>query len=97
MATVKQYALQLWDIQSTVAAKLGCDIRYADLSLRAGLMAVDVTIAVILKLLVDNQGVITDGQLNTAGQNIKNATFPQLPVDVPLPGDGSSAPPPDLG
>lgn len=97
MATVKQYALSLWDVQATVAQKLGTDIRSSGLQLRAALLAVDVTIAFVLKLLVDNGGVITDAQLNTAATQIKNATFPPLAAEVTPPGDGSTLPPPDLG
>lgn len=95
MASVKQYTLQLWDIQATTAAKLGSDIRSASMQLRAALLAVDVTIAVVLKLLVDN-GTITDAQLVSAANAAKNLTFPTLPLEVTMPEDGSPIPPPDL-
>lgn len=97
MASVKQYALSLWDVQATVAQKLGTDIRSASIQLRAALLAVDVTVAFVLKLLVDNRGVVTDAQLGAAADQIKNASFPPLSTDVTPTGDDSTLPPPDLG
>lgn len=95
MATVKQYALQLWDVQATTAAKLGSDIRSSGIQLRAALIAMDVTVAMILKLLVDG-GTLTDSQLSSAATSVKNASFPPLDGDIVPSGDGS-VPPPNLG
>jgi hypothetical protein len=96
MATVKQYALQLWDLQAAVAAKLGTDIRTADLQVRAGMLAVDVTLAVVLKVLNTN-GAFTDAQMTTLANTVKTTDFPALPWEIPAPSDGTAVPPPDLG
>lgn len=96
MATVKQYAIRLWDIRKTVCQKLGSDITYADITTRAEALASDVVTATVLKVLVDN-GVLTDAQLNQAANAIINATFPQLPPVVPSSMDGTPLPDPDLG
>lgn len=96
MATVKQYALKLWDIRTTVSRQLGSDIATADAATRAEAMASDVVTATVLKLLVD-KGVVTDAQLNAAAAAIMGAAFPQLPVVVASSMDGGPVPDPDLG
>jgi hypothetical protein len=96
MATVKQYALQLWSLQSTVAAKMGTDIRSASLELRAALLAADVTLAVVLKVL-NNNGAFTDAQLSSLADTVAASSFPPLPGEIHVPDDATPVPPPDLG
>lgn len=95
MATIKQYAIQLWQTHKIVSRKLGADVSWGDISGRAGAMTESVMLAGLLKILVD-KGVITNQDLTTAYTAITNADFPQLPNMV-LPVDGGTPPDPDIG
>lgn len=97
MATVKQYAIQLWQTQKTVSQKLGADIASSDTTSRVVAVTSDVMLAGLIKILVD-KGVITNQDLTAAYTAITNASFPQLGPVVPLSmGEGNPVPDPDLG
>lgn len=77
MATLKQYGRTLWDLQQTVCNRIGFDIRRAPSDQRAIIIAVDASLSLILKALVD-KGVFTDLELNAAVQSVRNTVFQPL-------------------
>lgn len=97
MATVKQYALNLWKAQKVVVRKLGMDITWGGPADRVRFISDDIMLAGLIKILVD-KGVITDADLTSAYNAITNMAFPSLPV-VPRPDldGGGAADDPDLG
>lgn len=96
MATVKQYALQLWDTHKTVSRKLGQSVEWGSSEGRVAALGTDVMLAGLIKVLTD-AGVITNAQLTQVYNAIANADFPPLPAMVPGPVDGETLPDPDLG
>lgn len=96
MATLKQYALKLWQVQRTVSARLGADIAVGSLDQRASMLSTDVTLAMLIKCLTDN-GVITDTQLNATLAAAQTLTYPPLPPQVGQTSDQPVVPDPDLG
>jgi hypothetical protein len=99
VASIKAYVVNLWDTQTKVAKTLGADLSMGPLRLRAAVLAVDVTIAVVIKTLTDN-GVITDTQLQTTLTAAHNAVYKQQWSEPPGTDTGDntqSAPPLDLG
>jgi|SRR5689334_13484705 len=96
MATVKQYALQLWSAHKTVCQKLGSDITWGSVDERVRVLGTDVMLGTLIKVLVD-QGVVTNAQLTAAYNAVTSATFPSLPPDIAAPDTGQTVPDPDLG
>ena len=95
MATLKAYAKQLWGVQRVVAEKLGIQLAGAQLDQRALAISGDVTLAMLVKILTD-KGVITDQELLTVANQVKAASFPQLPGEV-VGNSDEPLPDPDLG
>lgn len=96
MATIKQYASQLWATHKTIAQKFGVDVASADRLTRSVALAEDVMLGTLVKILVD-KGLITNADLTAAYTAVTNATFPQLPAEVNVTSDNPVAPDPDLG
>lgn len=97
MATVKQYVTSLWEAQQVISRKLGFDIRRAPLEMRCIVLAVDVTLGVVIKVLTDGN-VITDAALQTRLNAVRDATYPLQPASVPSPDEVTGeVPAPDLG
>lgn len=97
MATVKQYASNLWKVHASVLRKLGVDTAWGAAGKRAPILSTDVMLAGLIKALTD-KGVLTDTDVNTVFTSITNAAFPSLPANVPAPvGDDQTMPDPDLG
>lgn len=96
MATVKQYALQLWGAHKTIAQKLGMDVTTANTSTRVSALSEDVMLGTLIKVLVD-KGLITNQDLTTAYNAVIAAQFPPLPSEVVVTSDSPPAPDPDLG
>ncbi len=96
MATIKQYTMRLWGAQKVVTQKLGADITWGAVDVRAAALTSDVLLAGLIKILVD-KGLITDQDLTTVYSAIANSNFPQLPVNAPSSMDGIPVPDPDLG
>lgn len=82
MATVKQYVTQLRTAQRQIANKLGVDVTQTDRQTRVIIRTILALLAVVIKVLVD-QGVITDGQLQTAYQQAMDDTWPAEPEQPP--------------
>jgi len=94
MATLMTYVRTMWDVQQTVSNKLGYDLRRGSLEMRAAVLSIDATLALLIKVLVDT-GVVQDAVLNGAVQQVRNMAInplPPLPPDIPE--DGSPLPPP---
>ena len=97
MATIKQYATQLWKVQSAVSQKLGYDLRQAELPIRALAVSVCVTLGCVLRILF-LKGTATDNEMNTVLSNARDAEYPQLPYRPPVIDEEHLDPPdPDLG
>ena len=97
MATIRQYVDRLWDVQQVVARQLGYDLRQSEIGLRAAILSVDITLAVLVKVFTD-AGVITDAALNLAFNRAKLFAYPPLSQSpVIIPEDGSELPGPDIG
>lgn len=96
MATIKQYALNLWRTHATVTQKLGLEAVWGGLDKRAQILSTDVMLAGLIKVLTD-KGVVTDSDLNAVYAAIRNADFPALPPAVSAPLDNETVPDPDLG
>jgi hypothetical protein len=91
VATLKNYARTLWDIQQTVCNKIGMDLRQASFDTRCLVVCVDASIALLIKALVD-KGVFTDIELNGAVQAVRNMSFAPLSPVPPIvlsSGDGT--------
>lgn len=95
MATLKTYARQLWSVQRSVAEKFGIQLAGATADQRAIVLSGDVTLAMLLKILTD-KGVITDAELLAVANQVKAATFPQLPGEV-VGNSDEPLPDPDMG
>ena len=96
MATLKQYARQLWITQRSVCEKLGVKIAWSSLEQRVLVISSDVNLAMLVKILTD-KGVITDAELQAVATQVRNADFPPL-VHFPPPDDDEFVTPdPDLG
>lgn len=94
MATLFAYARTLWDVQQTVSNKLGYDLRRGSFEIRATILAVDATLALLIKVLTDTE-VITDAALNAAVQVVRALDIQPLPTSPPpVPEDGTVIPPP---
>lgn len=97
MATVKQYAVRVWQVQQVVGRKLGYDFRLAELPVRAIVASTSIMIGTVLRVLF-LKNVVTDAELEALFGNVRDADYPQLPYSPPqTPEDGSELPPPDLG
>lgn len=97
MATVKQYVTALWEAQQVISRKLGFDLRRASVEMRCVVLAVDVTLGVVIKVLTDG-GVITDQALQTRMNAVRDAAYPQQPASVPAPDETTGdVPDPDMG
>lgn len=96
MATIKQYAVNLWDTQVAVARKLGADLRWSQSDVRILALSMNVCIAGVIKALT-NAGTITDAQLVAIFTQIQNAPFPVQPDTVTAPGEDGTVTEPDLG
>lgn len=96
MATVKQYAIRLWDVHKTISGKLGLSIEWGSSADRVPALTTDVMLAGLVKVLTD-KGLLTDAELNAVFNSIASATFPPLPAVTPMPGDGVTAADPELG
>lgn len=94
MATIKQYARNLWQAHRAVARKLGTDPAVGSPDERIQILSTDVLLAGLCKALTD-AGVLTDAQLNTVFTAVANADYP-VQRAVLQPEDGP-APDPDLG
>jgi hypothetical protein len=97
VATVKQYALQVWRTQTAVSQKLGYDLRQADLPLRAFAVSGAVITGCVLRILF-LKGTATDNEMSTVFTNARDADYPQLPYGPPVIDEDNLEPPdPDLG
>lgn len=97
MATIKTYALQLWQVQRTVSQKLGFDLRQADLPMRALAMSTCVLLGCVLRILF-LKGTATDTEMTTVFGNARDADYPPLPARPPVIDEENLNPPdPDLG
>lgn len=97
MATVKQYAIEIWKVQQEVSRKLGFDFRVAELPVRVIVASTSIMIGAVLRILF-LKNVATDTELQTLFANIRDAEYPQLPNMPPaVPEDEAEMPPPDLG
>jgi len=95
MATIPVYVQKLFDAQQWIARQMGVDIRVISAEARVIVLSQDLTTAVILKTLVD-KGVVTDAELTTTMNAVRNAIYQRQPPEVIPPADGSDIPPPDL-
>lgn len=95
MATISVYVQKLWDAQQWIARQMGVDIRVISAEARVVVLSTDLTTAVILKTLVD-KGVVTDAELTTTMNAVRNAIYVRQPSEVIPPADGSDIPPPVL-
>lgn len=96
MATLKQYTRNLWQVHRTVAGKLGLNVTWGEPEQRVLVIADDVMLAVLLKLLVD-KGLVTDAELNAAYNAAASAALPKQPPVVAAPGEDEAPAEPDLG
>lgn len=96
MATIKQYAVQLWQTHKTVCQKFGVDVSTSDSRTRTMIVSEDVMLGTLMKILVD-KGLITNAELTAAYTAVTNATFPPLPPEVVVTSDGPPPADPDLG
>lgn len=96
MATIKQYARNLWQVQRSVAQKLGVNIAWSQPDLRVVALSSDVCLATLIKVLTD-KGVVTDPELQTAFNAVLNADFPKQTSSIPAPDENGDVPDPDLG
>lgn len=97
MATTKQYALQLWQMQRVVCQKLGFEIRTAPLPFRAVVVSTCVVVACTLRILF-LKGTATDAEMQTVFINARDADYPLLdPSPPPITEDNTDPPDPDLG
>lgn len=97
MATIKQYAIQVWRAQVAVSQKLGHDLRQADLPARALAVSTCVMIGCVLRILF-LKGTATDNEMSTVFGNARDADYPQLPYRPPVVDEENLDPPdPDLG
>lgn len=94
MATVKQYAINLWKTHRAVAQKLGMNMAVGGPEERIRALSSDVLLAGLVKILTD-KGVVTDAELNAMYTSLANADYPR-PGTVPQDPD-QQAPDPDLG
>lgn len=93
MATLKNYARTLWDIQQTVCNRIGMDLRQASFETRCVVICIDASLSLLIKALVD-KGVFTDLELNAAVQNVRNTAFsPLSPVPPVITSDSSGTVP----
>ena len=96
MATLKQYARQLWQVHRATSEKLGLSIADSSLDERAVVVSTDLMTACLVKALTD-KGVLTDADLNTVFTALSNASLPRLAPSVLRDEEGTPAPDPDLG
>lgn len=97
MATIKNYALSVWQAQQTISRKLGYDIRQAELPFRALAVSMCVIIGCVLRILF-LKGVATDNEMAAVFGNARDAEYPQLPSRPPVVDEENLNPPdPDLG
>jgi hypothetical protein len=97
VATIKQYALSVYDTFTAVSSKFGHDVRQADLPVRAVVTTTCVMLGGVLRVLF-TKNLATDAEMNTVFTNIKNAEYPQLPLTPPVVDENNPNPaPPDLG
>lgn len=97
MATIKNYALQIWQVQRTVSEKLGYDLRQADLPFRALAVSTCVLMGCVLRILF-LKNVATDPEMATVLGNARDADYPPLPARPPVIDEENLNPPdPDLG
>jgi hypothetical protein len=96
---LRVYVTALWNAEKVIAKKLGDqDIRRADISLRVGLIMLNLVLASFIQILV-GAGIVTDAQIQARFDALANAPLKRQP-DFP-PGDdvdlGTSAEDPDVG
>jgi hypothetical protein len=89
VATLKNYARTLWDVQQTVCNRIGMDLRQASFETRCVVICIDASLALLIKALVD-KGVFSDLELNAAVQAVRSTTFNPLSTTAPvITSDGS--------
>lgn len=96
---LKAYATAIWNCQKTVAMKLGgTDIRRLPIENRVTLILCDLAVALVMQALV-SANAVTDAAIQSKLNDIANATYTQLPDNVPAadPDSGYVPPDPDLG
>lgn len=97
MATIKQYAINVWQTQQIVSRKLGYDFRVAELSTRVLVASTSIMIGSVLRILF-LKNVATDAEMQAVFTAVRDADYPQLPFGPPqVPEDDTEMPPPDLG
>jgi hypothetical protein len=89
MTTLKAYGRTLWDLQQTVCNRMGFDLRRTSVEVRAVVICIDATFALLINALV-TKGVFTDLELNAAVQAVRNTPFSTL---GPQPYSPDEAPP----
>lgn len=94
MATIRQYALAVRDMQWDLAYKLGCDVSLADPQTRILILSQALVTASILRALTQS-GAVTDAQLKAVMDTVRQAPLTQEPgmgagwniTPMPLSGD----------
>lgn len=96
MASIKTYAVQVWQTQKSISQKLGYDIRQADLPVRAVAVSTCVLLGCVLRILF-LKGTATDPEMAAVFGNARDADYPPLPTRVIVDEDHPEPPDPDLG
>lgn len=96
MATIKNYALSVWQTQQTVSRKLGYDLRQAELPFRALAVSTCVVVGCVLRIFF-LKGIATDNEMAAVFGNARDADYPQLPYRPQVDEENLDPPDPDLG
>jgi hypothetical protein len=96
LATLKNYAFQLWGVHRVTCEKLGLSIAGSTAEDRAIVVSTDMTMACLIKALTD-KGVLTDPELAAVFTSLRNAAIPPLAVSIARDEEGTPPPDPDLG
>jgi hypothetical protein len=97
MASIKTYALSIYQAQVAVAQKLGLDINHGTPEARITALSGAVILGVVLNRLETN-GALTPAQLQQTINQVLAADFPVQPGPEPWnPESQTPAPAPDLG
>lgn len=96
MATLKAYTRNLWRVHRTVTAKLGLNVTWGVPEQRVLVIADDLMLAGLVKLLVD-KGLITDAELNAMYSAVEALALPKQPAVVAAPSEDEAPADPDLG
>lgn len=82
MATAKQYASQVFDVQRAIARKMGMTLAQESKGVRVLVKSTSIVIGVLMKLLVD-KAVLTNAELTGAFAFVNDDTYPDEPIVPP--------------